>query len=678
MKYGVAYFPEHRSREEIREDVRLMREAGMTVARLAEFTWCLMEPEEGSFDFTWLEEVVGLLAENGISTILCTPTACPPAWMFSKYPEIAYMDNRGIRRPFGGRRHYCYNSEVYRAFCSRIAEALAKHFASHSQVIGYQIDNELAQEATGRCHCEACTAKFRSWLESKYGTINRLNERLGTRFWGSTFDGFSQIPLPVTPIEPGAERLIGPFYDHPSIRLEFERFCSDSMIEFAQLQIDAIHEHSKVPVTTNGTSHHTHGIDYYKLFGQMDRYALDTYPDMRGDEMPNASFTFALARGMKDKPFWVLEMGCGGGHGLWVPGMLQSYPGAVEQAAVHAFVSGAEVLTHFPFNTFSYGAEQLDAALIANDGVPSRQYGEVKSAATSLKKLGAMLESSEIVNDAAVCFDFDSLWSLKIKPPHKDFNYGAFCQSLYDGLRNIGVQPDLISYDERIFRYKCVIVPAPFVMNDTFKSLLRRYVDQGGVVLTTFLAAVKNEDNVASRQILPCGLDDVFGIRVAEVDPVYAGTEAFVKLELDGTSAVGPNRYWTEALEPRGAEVIGRYADSFRSGQPVVTRHRHGQGIAFYMGTALEREALQALLASFATEAGVQAGPWKSTAKLEIVKRKRNGKDIYCAFNFQTVPASVPLPGSFMDLITGERLSGSAMLEAKSYGIWEEADDQTA
>lgn len=167
MKYGVSYYPEHKNADEIDQDIALIKEAGMNVVRMGEFAWCRFEPIEGKYEFSWLDEIVEKFGSSGIETIVCTPTACPPAWMAEKHPDILYRDNRGVTRPFGGRRHYCYNNPVYREYSKKIAEEIGKHYKSNPYIYAFQIDNELAQEGTGRCHCDYCKNAFRDWLERR-------------------------------------------------------------------------------------------------------------------------------------------------------------------------------------------------------------------------------------------------------------------------------------------------------------------------------------------------------------------------------------------------------------------------------------------------------------------------------------------------------------------------------
>lgn len=131
MLYGVSYYPEQKTKEELEQDLTLIKQSGINTVRMGEFAWSRMEPEEGHFVFGWLDDVVESLGQAGIHTIICTPTACPPAWLVTGHPEILYQDNRGVVRPFGGRRHYCYNNDFYREACAQITQKIAEHYGKN-------------------------------------------------------------------------------------------------------------------------------------------------------------------------------------------------------------------------------------------------------------------------------------------------------------------------------------------------------------------------------------------------------------------------------------------------------------------------------------------------------------------------------------------------------------------
>ncbi|MFW6257080.1 MAG: beta-galactosidase, partial [Bacillota bacterium] len=136
--YGAAYYPEVWPEKEMDRDIEYMKELRMNVMRIGEFSWVLLEPEEGEFEFEWLQRIIEKLNRNGIYTILGTPTAAPPAWLTSKYPQVMPVDENGVRKTHGGRRHYTYNSEIYRKLSGRIVEKMAKEFGQKEGVIAWQ------------------------------------------------------------------------------------------------------------------------------------------------------------------------------------------------------------------------------------------------------------------------------------------------------------------------------------------------------------------------------------------------------------------------------------------------------------------------------------------------------------------------------------------------------------
>lgn len=668
MKYGVAYYPEHRTAEEIERDIELMAAAGLNVVRMGEFAWSRMEPAAGQYDFTWLDRAIEALGRAGISTIICTPTAAPPAWLVEQHPEILYMDNRGVIRPFGARRHYCYNSPVYREYSKRVAEKLARHYGPNPYVLAFHIDNELAQETTGRCQCSVCRWKFQEWLCNKYGTIEELNDKWGTIFWSQEYDRFSQMRPPQRSTELGAEQPNEMYYDNPSLRLDFERFSSQSIIEFQNCQVHVISSLTDKLVTSNATGLGTSSINYHEAFENLDRYSLDLYPNFRGNEMDHPAFSYSFARGVKPGlPFWIVEFGCGGGHGLWgKQGTLQPYPGAMKQAVVHAFASGAELLTHFQWATFRFGAEQLDGAVVDADGVPRRRYREIADTAAELRRLKPFLEHSTLENDAAICWDYDVLWALKIKPINRGFDYMTYCNRLYTLLTSLGLGVDVLRFGDDISRYNLVVLPTPFLMNDGSKSTLRDYVYNGGTVISTFLTAVKDSYNVVPGEVLPSGLTDLFGIHVTEYEPVFSGTEASIVLDT-AIKNKGTNQLWTEVIESCGADIIGRYESTFRRGEAVISRNRYGAGHAYYLGTDLDDKTLLAFLETVISRVSLRRAPVQGPRGVEVLTRYHQDDPMYFIFNFTMQPVTIEIGSERINMLTGDVISGQQTIGEKSY-----------
>lgn len=668
MRYGVSYYPEHKEPEDLKKDLQLLKESGINTVRMGEFAWCRMEPEEGEFDFSWLKEVVMELGEAGIDTILCTPTACPPAWLCEQYPEILYMDNRRIRRPFGGRRHYCYNNEIYRTYSVRIAEKMAEAFAGNPYVAGVQIDNEPAQEGTGRCCCPVCEGKFHQYLQQEYGTIQEYNKRSGSIFWSQEYDSFEQIPVPVNSIEVGAANQIAAYYESPTVRLQWERFCSVSQEEYQNLQVEVLRKHLSVPITTNGTGLATNSIDYYSSSKELDCYAFDFYPGLRDAAVD--SFPYAFARGVKEgKPYWVLEFMSGGGHRLGGSGRLQPNPGALQQAVVQSMAHGGELMLHFQFRTYPFGAEQLNYAIVDMDGVPRRRYREMQETAALLKQLEP-LEKSKFPGEVAVCFDYDSHWALRIKPVNDPlFQYVDYCGKLYNHLERIGVTADVVALKSDWSAYKVVILPTAMIMNRQQQEALKAYVQQGGTVIATFLTSVKNEDNVGYTDSLPAGLTDLFGSVVEELEPVFAQNHTKIRLcresyealchmdEAEDNLLYTTDGLWSEMLGGPG-ETVGCYCEDYKEGAKVVSAFTYGKGRAYYVGTDMEPESYQIFLKGIMKEAKVSTTVVEREPKVEMVTRQGDTEDYVFLFNFTAEATNVKIPMGWREYLTGNQVGG--------------------
>jgi beta-galactosidase len=239
MFLGMAYYPEWHPRERWSIDAKLMHEVHIEAARMGEFAWCRFEPNEGVFDFDWMDEAIDTLSKDGVKTIMCTPTPTPPAWLIHKHPEILPIGENGlVSNPFGSRRHYCCNVPSYNEYTRKIVATMAEHYGENTNVIGWQIDNELAQTyrlAAGRCYCETCRKKFSEWLNRKYGSLEALNKAWGTVFWSQEYSNWDQIVLPRRGI--ASEGL------NPSHVLDYYRFFSDSWAEYTTLQAEILRKH---------------------------------------------------------------------------------------------------------------------------------------------------------------------------------------------------------------------------------------------------------------------------------------------------------------------------------------------------------------------------------------------------------------------------------------------------
>ncbi|MDQ1513379.1 MAG: beta-galactosidase, partial [Microbacteriaceae bacterium] len=220
LYYGGDYNPEQWPEETWDEDLRLMREAGVNLVTIGVFSWSLLEPREGEFDFAWFDRLMDRLHEAGIGVDLATATASPPPWLAHRHPDVLPVTADGVRLSPGSRQHYCPSSPTYRRLATRLVSRLVERYAAHPAVRMWHINNEFGCHVS-RCYCDVSAAAFRAWLHARYGSVEQLNRAWGTAFWSQQYSDFDEILPPRT----------APTFRNPAQLLDFDRFSSAELLE---------------------------------------------------------------------------------------------------------------------------------------------------------------------------------------------------------------------------------------------------------------------------------------------------------------------------------------------------------------------------------------------------------------------------------------------------------------
>ncbi len=221
--------------EILEEDVKLMKQAHVNCVTLGIFSWSRLEPEEGRYDTDWLMKIINRLYENGIYTILATPTGALPHWMTEKYEEVRKVNGNGIRRGHGQRHNFCPSSPVMRRKMQEMNMMLSERFGTHPGVIAWHISNEYGGDGDGiGCHCAYCEDAFRGWLKRRYQTLDELNHAWWTGFWSNCYTDWDQLHVPS---ENGEHTM-------PGIMLDWQRFVSSQILDFCKEEIESVRTHS--------------------------------------------------------------------------------------------------------------------------------------------------------------------------------------------------------------------------------------------------------------------------------------------------------------------------------------------------------------------------------------------------------------------------------------------------
>ncbi len=575
MYVGVDYYPEHWPKERWATDARLMRKAGFNVVRLAEFNWVNMEPSEGVYDFSLLDEVLPLLAQHGISVMLCTPTAVMPAWVARAYPETLAQQRDGTRLTWGVRKNNCFASGAYRLLSERITRAMAEHFADAPNVIGWQTDNEFGHPF---CYCASCRAAFQGWLRARYGSLDGLNRAWGTHFWGHRVQDWAEITIPD---DAGSH--------NPSACLDWQRFFSWLNARFQHDQTEILRAACPRHFITHNFMGLFKELDYYELARDVDFVSWDNYPVWGAPEIRyDAALAADVMRGLKQRNFWVMEQTAGPCG--WGNFSRNVRPGELRSIALQQVAHGADGMLWFRWRTCTAGREQYWHGLLGHDGRALRRYKEAARAAADMHALAPLLAATTIKAEAAIIYDYDSLWALRIQPGFPENEYQKAIGRYYRALFRAGVNVDIVPRGADVSRYKLVLAPALHVLPDADAARLAAYVRAGGVLLADCRTAVKDESNLCHARTLPGLLAPTLGIEIEEYESVPAnssyrvhGTPAFA-----GEFSAVQYADWVHA---RTAEVLAGFADWHLRGYAVLTRHASGNGTGWYCGAVIKEDA---------------------------------------------------------------------------------------
>jgi beta-galactosidase len=635
LLFGGDYNPEQWPPESWHDDVRLMKDAGVTLATVGVFSWATLEPRPGARDFGWLDRVLELLHEAGIGVCLATPTASPPPWMGSRHPETLPRDENGAIVWYGSRNQFCASSPVYRDYARRIAEDLARRYGGHPALRLWHIGNEYGTS----CWCEETARHFRAWLRERYATLAALNDAWGTAFWSQRYDSWEEIIPPRR-----AQYLI-----NPTQALDFRRFTSDALLECFTAERDVVAAHSPgTPVTTNFMPLFA-GQDGWRWAAEEDVVSVDCYPDpAAAPDDPagpaNLALVADLTRSQARGPWMLMEQAASAVN--FRPVNRPKPEGLMRQWSLQAVARGSDAVCFFQWRASRQGSEKFHSAMLPHAGEHSRTFRQVRDLGAELGALSGVV-GTRVEADIAVLHDWDAWWaSGQPGRPSAALDYPAVLAAWHQALWQQSLTTDLAHPEADLSGYRMVVVPQLYLLTDAALDGLDAYVRGGGTLVCGFFTGVADADDRIREGGVDARLRRLLGIaRVHEWWPLGEGETLRLT---DGSAA----SVWSEDLELEEAtEILAAYASGPLAGRPAVTRADAGEGTgsAWYVSTLPERPALAALLARAARAAGAAPVLPGLAPGVEAVRR---GAFLFL-LNHRREQVTIPLPHPHTDLLTG-------------------------
>jgi beta-galactosidase len=675
MYFGADYHPEHwvypyagtAEEPEARweQDAQLMEQAGFNVVRMGEFSWGLLEPEEGKFDFAWLRRAMDTMQRHNLKIVLCTPTAAPPLWLTQKHPEILPVNSQGQTLHEGTRRAYCMNSNVYWDYAKKIVRAMAQALGNHPQLIAWQIDNGIGGHATEASFNEQSAADWHAWLKAKYETVERLNECLGLRFWGQVVTDFSQVPMPRQ----------APTVHNPALVIDWMRFCSDTCVAFVQCQASILHEITpNAPVTTNLRAL-TRDFDHFDLAGAIDFVGVDTHATIKARSAENAC-ELDMMRSLKkdgirtpdgDPGFWVLEQKAG--HVNWQEVNSLVRPGVVRLFTYQLISRGAGGVLYFYFRQPRIGSEKFYGGVLTHDGTAeNRMYKEIANIGEEMKLLAPAIKGTKVVAEVCIIYSHESSWATRLSgQPNQKFNYREHLQLFHTAFHDRNIQVDFARATEDLSKYKLVIVPAMHMLAGGEADLLKLYVQNGGTLVGTCNTGLVDEHHIAPDDGFPANCGDLFGMRVVEMDPLPPGEENHLTFKGSFPAThLHPARTWCDIIEVKEAQVLATYAKDFYTGKPAMTINEYGLGKAIYFGTVSHQHFYYDLVAWLRQMCNLHP-LLKVPDTVEVSMREAEDRKIYFLLNHQNSHVRLHFYKPMHDFLTGQTFTGN--YDLPSHGV---------
>ncbi|MEU6915239.1 beta-galactosidase [Streptomyces olindensis] len=645
IAYGGDYNPEQWPEEVWVEDMRLMREAGVNLVSVGIFSWALLEPSEGRFDFSRMDRILDLLHENGIAADLATPTAAPPAWFFRAHPEALPVDESGRTLSYGSRQTFCPSSPAYRTAALRITRALAERYAGHPALAMWHVHNEYGCH-NAACYCDTSAVAFRRWLRTRYADdLDRLNDAWGTTFWSQWYYDWDEI-LP--PRATGAD-------PNPAHRLDWRRFCSDELLALFTAERDVLRRAAPdVPATTNFmVNFSVDALDYWRWAPELDIVSNDHY--LRStDPEPEIDVALCgdLVRSLAGGPWLLMEHSTGAVN--WQPVNRAKGPGEMRRNALAHVAHGADGIAFFQWRAAKAGAEQWHSAMLPHAGTDSRIWRDVVRLGADLRALAEVRGSTSPAR-VAVVWDWNARWALELPcQPSRELRFADLVRRWYEPLWRAGVAVDFIRPDTPdLDRYRLVLAPSLYLVDDTAAAGLAEFVERGGTLAVGFHSGAVDENCHVRLGGYPGAFREVLGVHGDEPFPLLPGDSVGLAGQVPPDATAG---LWTEHIRLAGAESVARYADGVLAGVPAITRHSYGSGTAWYLATQPDPATLAAVLERMRQEAGVR--PEREVPPgIEVVRRCGTDADYLFLIDHAGQGAEIPADG--VELLTGKPVTGS-------------------
>lgn len=580
---GVYYYPEHWDSTQWDRDFRNMAKMGFEYTHFAEFAWAQLEPEEGRFDFKWLDRSLQLADKYKLKVILCTSTATPPVWLVRKHPDVLATDEDGTQMDHGARQHATFSSNYYRQYSMVLIEQLAKRYGKDRRVIGWQLDNEPRRFLD---YGKDAPQRFRDWLIQKYKTIDAVNHAWGTNFWSGTYSGFQEINIP----------LHKQWGMNLHAQLDHYRFADEETATFLDEQARVLRKYTSPGQYITSNYIPMYDVGYVGMSKELDFVAYTRYMVYGGDrgigpkgyrvgDYSRIAMANDFFRPLKGT-YGVMELQPGQVN--WGSINPQPLPGAMRMWLWHVFAGGSKFTCTYRYRAPLYGYEQYHYGIVGTDGVTPTpgglEFSQFIQEINQLRKIydaKAHLPKPYLQRKTGILFNADNVMGINLNRQTTEWNTENHFLNYYKAVKSFGAPVDFIRDTTNFVNYPVVLVPAYQMIDQPMIDKLSRYAENGGNLVISCRTGIQDRKGHLWEAKFYQPMWKLIGAEIESYDllmPHSPGKIRFNNQDYLWTS-------WGDLLKPnQGTETWATFEGDFYAGTPAVVSHKLGKGTVTYLG----------------------------------------------------------------------------------------------
>lgn len=644
--------------EVLEADIELMKKANVNTFSIGMFAWSTLEPEEGQFNFEWLDKIIDDIYAFGGNVILATPSAARPAWLSEKYPEVLRTNGRREKMLHGGRHNHCFSSPVYREKISIINRKLAERYGNHPALLMWHVSNEYS----GECHCEYCQENFRLWLKDKYQTLEKLNYSWWGPFWSHTISDWSQIESP----SPIGETMVH------GLNLDWRRFVTDQTIDFYEHEIISLRELTPDTLITTNFMADTHdlipfeSLDYGKFSKHVDILSWDCYPAWHNDWETTADLASKVGfindfyRSLKQQPFLIMESTPSGVN--WHEFNKTKRPGMHQLSSMQFIAHGSDSNLYFQWRKSRGSSEKFHGAVVDHDNSDkNRTFQDVTDVSNMLNSIEE-IKGTNKKTEVAIIFDWDNKWALEDAQgfAQETKRYSQTLQDHYRYFWNNDIGVDVITPEQDFSKYKLVIAPMMYLIRDKTMDKMTEFVNNGGKLITTYITGYVNEFDLTYLGGWPEKLRSLFGMSLIETDVLYPNQTNHILF--DGQEYLVKD--YCTILELETASKLATYQEDFYKTQSAVVSNEFGKGTSYFIGARTNLDFLTSFYEQVTKDLHFDENILlESVADVSVQVRENDINKYYFVMNFSEVEKEITLKEKKFDLLSQTYLCDSIIMK---------------